>query len=336
MKKTTRREILGQIMVGGLAAGTAGVLSHEEKVLAETKVAETKKEEVDALSSATRKDTNWSKLSDLKEKIPESTLCQLPMSRVILGGNLVSGFAHARDLLYVSDLVKAYHTKEKTFATFKLAEACGINTFLMNPSLCELVNEYWEKADGTLQFMTNCSGKTSEQILANFKKSIDHEASSVVLQGEAADRLVKEGDFKTITQCVELTRKNEIPVGIAAHRIETLQACVDQGIIPDYWMKTFHHHQYWSAKPGQDEYDNIFCRDPKETIEFMNNRPEPWIAFKVLAAGSIKPQDGFRFAFESGADFICVGMYDFQIVDDINICTNILKSKLNRKRVWQT
>jgi hypothetical protein len=326
-EKTSRREMLGKILFGGAAIGT---LSNEEKILAEEK-----KDEVDALSSATRKDTNWSKLSDLKEKIPESTLCGLPMSRMILGGNLVSGFAHARDLLYVSDLVKAYHTKEKTFATFKLAEACGINTFLMNPSLCELVNEYWEKADGSLQFMTNCSGKTPEQILANFKKSISHDASSVVLQGEAADRLVKEGDFKTIIQCVELTRKSEIPVGIAAHRLETLQACAAKGIIPDYWMKTFHHHQYWSAKPGQEEHDNIFCRDPNETIEFMKDRPEPWIAFKVLAAGSIKPKDGFRYAFESGADFICVGMYDFQIVDDVNLCVNVLKEKLNRQRTWR-
>jgi hypothetical protein len=127
-----------------------------------------------------------------------------------------------------------------------------------------------------------------------------------------------------------------MPVGIAAHRLETLKACVAQGIRPDYWMKTFHHHKYWSVRAVTEEHDNVFCREPDETIAFMNDQPEPWIAFKVLAAGAIKPADGFRYAFESGADFICVGMYDFQIVDDVNICVNVLNEKLDRKRPWRS
>lgn len=55
----------------------------------------------------------------------------------------------------------------------------------------------------------------------------------------------------------------------------------------------------------------------------MEARPEPWVAFKTLAAGAVSPQQGFRFALDGGADFLCVGMYDFQIVDDINIYTDI-------------
>ncbi|MCL2744586.1 MAG: hypothetical protein FWE67_12110 [Planctomycetaceae bacterium] len=329
-EKTTRRDVLGKLMLGGTAAVSG--LSIEEKILAQTKAEE---QDVDGTSAPTRKDTNWAKLSDLKEKIPVAKLCGLSLSRMFLGGNLVSGYAHARDLIYVSDLVRAYHTKEKIFATFKLSEACGINTFLMNPSLCEVINEYWEKADGTLQFMTNSSGKTPELILQNFKKSIDHDASSIVLQGEASDRLVREGDFDTIRRCLDITREAGLPAGIAAHRLETLVGCVKEKVIPDYWMKTFHHLKYWSAgTEARGEHDNVFCREPEETKAFMADRPEPWVAFKVLAAGSIKPADGFKYAFENGADFICVGMYDFQIVDDVNICNSILKGKLNRTRTW--
>jgi hypothetical protein len=184
--------------------------------------------------------------------------------------------------------------------------------------------------------MTNCSGKTEKELLGNLQKSIDHGASSCLVQGEVADRLVREKKFDQIAKSLELARKNDLPAGIAAHRLETLQGCVAEGLLPDFWMKTFHSHQYWSAKPGEAERDNIFCRDPQETIDFMADRPEPWIAFKVLAAGAVKPQDGFRFAFEGGADFICIGMYDFQIVDDVNICGEILKSPLNRKRSWKT
>jgi NAD(P)H-dependent flavin oxidoreductase YrpB (nitropropane dioxygenase family) len=55
----------------------------------------------------------------------------------------------------------------------------------------------------------------------------------------------------------------------------------------------------------------------------MKNLPQPWIAFKVLAAGSIHPKVGFKYAFENGADFVCVGMYDFQVVEDANFALNV-------------
>jgi hypothetical protein len=61
---------------------------------------------------------------------------------------------------------------------------------------------------------------------------------------------------------------------------------------------------------------------------------KPWIAFKVLAAGAIEPKDGFRYAFENGADFICVGMFDFQIIDDVNTVNKILGDLKNRERKW--
>jgi hypothetical protein len=54
-----------------------------------------------------------------------------------------------------------------------------------------------------------------------------------------------------------------------------------------------------------------------------------------MAAGAITPQEGFSFAFKNGADFVCAGMYDFQIVDDVNIARDVLASDLQRKRPWR-
>jgi len=66
----------------------------------------------------------------------------------------------------------------------------------------------------------------------------------------------------------------------------------------------------------------------------MNEREEPWIAFKVMAAGSIKPQEAFQHAFASGADFVCAGMYDFQMVEDTNIALGALAETRVRPRRW--
>ena len=64
----------------------------------------------------------------------------------------------------------------------------------------------------------------------------------------------------------------------------------------------------------------------------MKDVDKPWIAFKTLAAGALKPKEGFKYAFENGADFACVGMFDYQVVDDCNILTDTLKNIPGRTR----
>ena len=73
---------------------------------------------------------------------------------------------------------------------------------------------------------------------------------------------------------------------------------------------------------------------PQETIEFFKEVKRPWIAFKTLAAGAIHPRSGFDFAFKGGADFICVGMFDFQVVEDAQIASAMVAQHQQRERGW--
>jgi uncharacterized membrane protein YphA (DoxX/SURF4 family) len=285
---------------------------------------------LDTITSASVKSFQFTNLKDLQGKVPHRKIGKMPLSRMILGGNLIGGWAHARDLLYVSKLVKAYHHRDKVFETLLLAEKCGINALLTNPLLSGIIQEYWRRNIGKIQFISDCGG---DDLLERIQISIDAGASSCYVQGEVADRLVREGRIDLIAQGLRLIWKNRLPAGIGAHRIETIQACVEYGLEPDYWMKTLHHHNYWSVQITE-EHDNVFCRQTELTIEFMKTLNQPWIAFKVLAAGAIPPEEGFRYVFENGADFICVGMYDFQIVDDVNLLLTLLNQNLPRERPW--
>lgn len=282
------------------------------------------------VASATLKTFRFVSRSELKGYLPRGRIGKVELSRMILGGNLMGGWAHARDLLYVSKLVKAYHHREKIFETLALAESCGINALLTNPLLCGVVNDYWRNG-GRIQFISDCGGTN---VLEMIKKSIDAGACACYIQGGVADRLVEEGKFDLMAQALELIRTNGLPAGIGGHKLATIRRSVEMGLKPDFWMKTIHRLDYWSALP-QPENDNIWCEDPEATAAYMRELEQPWIAFKILAAGAIDPKVGFRHAFESGADFICVGMYDFQIVEDVNLALEVLSGPLVRARMWR-
>ncbi len=324
-----RREIIKSLIT--LPVFGAFVFAVMKKIGWESYERKNLNESIDAVTGATTKSFNYTKLQDLKGSLPIGHIGQLKLSRVILGGNLIGGWAHARDLIYVDKLVKSYHTKDKIFETFFLAEKCGINCFLTNPVLCQVISEYWKRNIGTIQFISDCAYKGD--IITGIKISIDNGAHSCYVQGGIADNLVLEGKLEQIAQAIDLIKQNGLPAGIGAHALKTVQVCVDYGLKPDYWMKTLHPINYWSATPEQEK-DNIWCTNPEETIKYMANLEQPWIAFKILAAGAIHPKDGFRYAFKNGADFICVGMYDFQIVDDVNIALDVLPDCIQRDRRW--
>ena len=289
----------------------------------------------DASSGATLKSFSYSSLKDLKGTVPKGKIGDLELSRMIAGGNLMGGWAHSRDLIYVSKLVKTYHHDQKIFETFKIAEACGINTILTNPQLNRVINKYWRTQGGEIQFISDCGYQMDP--IKGIELSIEGGAHACYVQGGIADQFVIDGRVDELGECVEFIRKNGIPGGIGGHRIETIKACVDAGIKPDFWVKTIHHIDYWSAKP-EEENDNIWCYDPDETLAYMENLEEPWIGFKTLAAGAIHPEVGFPYAFKAGADFICVGMYDFQIVEDVNLLLDVLGDeslKTDRRRPWR-
>lgn len=296
----------------------------------------------DAMTSASMKAFDISTLSELKGQIPYGKIKDTPFSRIILGGNLLSGYSHSRDLIYVSKLVKNYHHKDKIFATLYMAEQCGVNTLLTNPIMATMIDEYWKRKIGKIQFISDCAGliygkeikaEPFDVYLDRIRRAIDYGACACYIQGETADYYMGHGLEDQLGKAMDLIRENNVLLGIGAHRIETVKACVDAGFDPDFWMKTLHHHNYWSAS-HPEWHDNKYCFDPAETISYMESLSQPWIAFKVMAAGAIHPNEAFKYAFEKGADFVCAGMYDFQMVEDINIAFDALNAPIDRTRKW--
>ncbi len=309
-----------------------------------------KKYGFDSLSGATIK-IGAADLSELKGELPKGKIGKHEISRLVMGGNLIGGWAHARDLIYVPSLFRAYNTEKKVFETFILAEKAGIDTinigFVSNP----LLEKYKKLTGSKIKVISQVHPDMDKKdYYVNINKAIDHGVDIIQVQGNWCDWLVRDNRIDIIDKMMNKIREQDYVAGLASHTVDALIACEDMGIIPDYYMKTMHHDQYWSAHPRENRvpfevdgknyldhnkfHNNIFCLYPDRTVEFVQRAKVPVMGFKVLAAGAIKPEDGFHWAFQNGADFICVGMFDFQIVNDVNITIDILKDMSLRPRIW--
>ena len=268
------------------------------------------------------------------ETIPQGKLGTLNISRLICGGNLTSGFAHSRDLIYVSSLLRNYFTDEKVFATWQKCEEQGINTAVLrlDDKVLKLIRDYWFVEGGEMQWICQCKLPRHDW-KSDILRAIDAGCHAAFVHGGIADSCVRAGRLDDLAKAVELIKANKLPAGIAGHMIEVPMAIEKSGIDVDFYMKTLNAKSYWSAGP-LPRHDSVWAETPDKTIEFMKDVKKPWIAYKVLGAGAIHPRDGFRYAMENGADFMCVGMFDFQVAEDAAIARRLLAGKPRRIRPW--
>ena len=184
-------------------------------------------------------------------------------------------------------------------------------------------------------------------------------AAAFYIWGDQGDFLARARSMEQVGVAMEVAKQLGIVLGLGGHSLQVPIQCEELGIKPDFYVKTLHHDNYWSATPkegrepfcwydnaGGDSYsgktgdhnrfhDNMWCLDPEKTIEVMRRIDVPWIAFKVLAAGAIHPRQGFRYAFDNGADFIAVGMLDFQLRENAKLVKRLVAGLEDRDRPWR-
>ncbi|MEA3462881.1 MAG: DoxX family protein [Bacteroidota bacterium] len=306
--------------------------------------------QVDVMSGATIQ-LNFKTLADLKGELPKGKIGEHEISRLVAGGNLVGGWAHARDLIYASSLFKAYNTERKVYETLMLAEQAGINTINIGFPTNELIAKYKKATGSKIKVISQVHPEMEkEDYFVNIDKAIDFGVDIVQIQGNQVDWLVRDSRIDVVEKMMDHIRRQGYVAGLASHTVDALIATEEAGIIPDYYMKTMHHDNYWSAHPIENRvpfevdgknyldhnkfHNNCFCLFPDKTAEFVERATVPVMGFKVLAAGAIEPKDGFNWAFEKGADFICVGMFDFQVVEDVNTTIDVLDNLQGRTRDW--
>ena len=303
-----RRSFLEKSIIA--STGAALGLSLEEKAL----LARTTKKAVGPVSECCGKGLPMGRIGNVK------------ISRLIAGGNLINGYAHSRNLIYVSSLLKHYFTDEKVIETLQICEENGINTIVLNNAdgSPRILKKYWKETGGKIQYIAQI-GPTEFDLTTDLQIAVDTGAVGAFVIGNAGDRFFKKGRVDLLGRVVDLIKENGLIAGIGSHLLEVPMAVEAEGIEPDFYFKTLNTVNYHCAKPQQ-------------TIEFMKKVKRPWIGFKTLGAGVTHPEKGFKYAFEMGTDFITVGMYDFQVEENVATAKKVLSQllKKDRQRPWRS
>lgn len=276
--------------------------------------------------------------------LPTGKIGDLTVTRLILGGNLLTRYQHVRDLGYLGKLVRSYNTDDKIRATIELAEASGINTLSVNvtQSVMKTLNDH-RRNGGRIQTILYSTAdiENAARYAEDVKQMVDFGSEAIYIWGAQADKYVLGGKIDLISKRLEEIKLHGVPCGIGAHDLRVVQEAEKAKLPADFYIKTLHHHRYPSAprageaKQTTAENPGYWCSNPEETVAFMRTVSKPWIAFKVMAAGAIPPADAFPYAFASGADFVLAGMFDFDIEEDCRITRDAVARAQNRPRAWR-
>ena len=267
---------------------------------------------VEAVTSATVKVHEFTALAALK--VPFSDKAKIggvEISRLALGGDLIAGHSHARDLIWTDEFMRRYNSGATLSRTVRYCLRCGIDAAFAEPASLVPMLAAAKAVGGNLKFFANCADTADADMAAKGG------AKGVYLRPETADALAKKNDAITLKAIFSRFKATGLSVGVGAEDVATVRFCVANGIDPDFWVLAYHSLDYPAAAMST-RCNNIWCSDPVAAATYMKTRPEPWIAIRCLAGGAIDPVKAYKFAVDGGASAVAIDLLDYRIVETVN------------------
>jgi len=240
------------------------------------------------------------------------------ISRLICAGNPFGGYAHGGNLAYLGRLFRAYFTDQKIAETLQLCSANGINTALIETedNILRSLDLYEERMGHRIQWICQLPpDRKNLGLMKHMKQQIqiaaENKAICAFVQGAVTEKMFRENKAEELRELIALMKEKGMVAGICSHHINVMEQAEELDLGAEFYMKTLNRVGYC-------------CEDPEDTKRAMKNIDKTFINFKVLGAGRDNPEAGFRNAFEAGAAFIAVGMFDFQVRENAELVNKIL------------
>ena len=158
-----------------------------------------------------------------------------------------------------------YATEAKILETLVLVEQHGINTVFETGG--DFVAKHNKLHNGHMQFIPHIEIKTSwnaREQSDHIKRQVDSGAIALYVWGVSSDPLIRDGQVDVLGRVVEMAKKHGLPVGVGCHSLLVPINCEKHGVPCDFYVKTLHTDDYFSATPKELRKEFIWLRGARD------------------------------------------------------------------------
>ena len=253
------------------------------------------------------------------ELLPTVDLCGRKVTRLICGGNPLSGYSHLSAEL--SREMIEYYTMPNIQALLAECLRQGINT-LQSRGDRHQMRAFLEHrlAGGEMQWIAQTASEFAN-IQRNIAEIAGYEPIAIYHHGTHTDNSWHAGAIDDVHDIVKAIHDQGLPAGVGTHIPEVIEYIEDKGWETDFYMCCFYNlARGYKAAPAVDRNayanDRFPAEDPARMAAVMRSVRKPCIAFKIMAASRNcgypeATRQAFQFAFDNikPTDMVDVGMF---------------------------
>lgn len=250
---------------------------------------------------------------------PKISLGSYEISRLIAGGNPLSGFSHISSEM--DGQMVSYYTSSRIKSFLRECEEQGINTLQArgDKHIIRILKEYWDQG-GRIQWIAQIASELKD-LRANINQIAKTGAVAVFHHGTYTDNLWLEGarGKKEILNNLKMMRDSGLVTGLGTHKPEVIRYSEEKGWEIDFYMLSWYNLA--KGKKSVQAVDN-FEQEEFNDADYEAMVPEilgtdkTCLVFKILGAGrKVGNVRKLGVAFESAftnikpCDAVVVGMY---------------------------
>ena len=219
--------------------------------------------------------------------LPTIDLCGKTVTRLICGGNPLSGYSHVSAELD-REMIE-YYDMPSILALWDECRRQGINTCQSRGDRHQM-RAYLEhrQQGGRLQWIAQTASEFAD-IGANIAEIARYEPIAIYNHGTHTDNSWHLGRIDEVHDVVKAIHDQGLPAGVGPHIPEVLEYIEEKGWETDFYMACLYDlaRSYKSAPAvDQDAYarDKFPAGDPPRMMSLIREIDKPCLTFKIMAA----------------------------------------------------
>ena len=271
--------------------------------------------------------------------LPTVELAGRRVTRLICGGNPLSGFSHVSAELDAEMI--AFYSMPTIQALLDECWRNGINTFQSRGDRHQM-RAYLEhrQRGGRMQWIAQTASEFAD-LSANVDELVRYEPIAIYNHGTHTDNSWHAGAMDHVHDVLKNIKDAGLPAGLGTHIPEVIEYAEEKGWETDFYMGCFYNlaRSYKSAPAVDREAyarDQFPADDPPRMAAVLRSVRKPCIGFKIMAASrnctteeSTRHAFDFAFAELKATDAVVVGMFQKhknQVAENASMVREILAS----------